>query len=157
VRWSCRTGVCHNDPSQSRVRFLNDRRGRLPGASGRKWRTRALHTCGYLHSVHAGLPLPRTATAAHVLGLSAEGSRSLSSGSDQRLLLCAHDQEPQHDRQFSEGYGENDVPDRSLKLRQQDARKTENEVSEAVDQQPDAQDAGKEARPVHQEAERKEP
>src|ERR1700692_4960185 len=83
---------------------------------------------------------------------------AISGGGSQGMpLLGTHDDEPQHDREFAEHDGENPIGDSLLIVRPQYDGDTRSQIGEAVEHQPDAEHARKEPRPVHQQAEGKQP
>src|SRR5439155_17989094 len=72
-------------------------------------------------------------------------------------LLGTHDDEPQHDRELAEHHWENPIGDPLLIVRPQNTGYARSQIGEAVEHQPGAEDARKEPRPVHQQAEGKQP
>src|SRR5439155_10200248 len=72
-------------------------------------------------------------------------------------LLATHDDEPQHDGELAEHHWENPIRDPLFILRPQYTGDARSQIGEAVEHQPDAENARKEPRPVHQQAERKQP
>ena len=66
----------------------------------------------------------------------------------QRWRRGALDHEPQHERNSPEEGGEGEVRDSILVLGQQEAREAKDQIREAVEEQPNAQKARQEARPV---------
>src|SRR5712671_4095797 len=75
----------------------------------------------------------------------------------QPLLVRAHNHEPEHGRQLSHPEWHPNREGYVLVLREQEACKAEPEVAKATDYQPDAEEAGKEARSVDEQTEGNEP
>src|SRR5438477_1144154 len=94
--------------------------------------------------------LPTTRTGCREAALRRAQYHLLRGGGQGLRLLGTHDDEPQHDGELAEHYRENPIGDPLLVLRPQYAGDTRSQIGEAVEHQPDAEDARKEPRPVHQ-------
>lgn len=75
----------------------------------------------------------------------------------QWLWLRAHNQQPEHERHLSEQSEKSDFVSRIGMFRKQKASHAHTHIGKAVDEQPNAQNAGNNTRPVNQQPERKEP
>src|SRR5258706_12093106 len=86
------------------------------------------------------------------------GQKAEVSACDGHLWLSrAHDREPEHKHHFSQHQRLAVVVDLSLVGRKEEASNAEGQPAEAGEDQPDAEEAREEARPVGQEAEGDEP